>query len=86
MIPLAWNWPRFTLTHLLPIKEAILPDHSIAAVVREKRGLNKSAIANFADQFPQKFKSLIADLIKRHRLRVQIVVVRSQATTQMPRL
>lgn len=81
-----WNWPRFKLGNLLPIKEAVLSDHGIATIIRKERRLDKSAIANSADQLPQKLQSLIADLIIRHGLRIQVVVVCGKATTQMPRL
>jgi hypothetical protein len=68
---------------LLPVEEAIFSNYGIAAIIKKKRWLNESAISSSADQFPQKLKSLVTDLVIRDGLRVQIIIIRGKATTLM---
>jgi hypothetical protein len=72
--------------HILPIDEGIATNGNIASIIWQEWRLNKDAIAYLSNKLPQQVKTDSSNLIPRHCLDIQVIVVGRQTSGTMASL
>ena len=60
-------------------------NNNVATIIGQEWWLDEGTVADLTNQFPQQFKSLIKDLVRRNSLSVQVVVVSCKTTALVTR-